>query len=141
LRVVFGPTGRFAVAHLGQQTPRAALTVATLGVGLGAVLMFGMLGWSFERTLVAQVSSRMRADLVITSAFVTGGWVPAPLAEVLVDAVRTIPAWCSPGATSRRRVRRRLAAWPTTPTARSPRDWVLQLGRFPTPQARRQGWG
>ncbi len=84
---IFGPTGRFAAKHIQWQPRRSALTVATLGVGLGAVLLFGMLGWSFERTLVSQVSSRLKADLIITSAFVTGGWVSAPLSDSLVEEI------------------------------------------------------
>ncbi len=86
----FGPSGRFAVSHLGQQARRASLSVATIGLGLGSVLMFGILGWSFERTLVAQVASRLEADLVVTSAFESGGWVSAPVHEEVVAALRGI---------------------------------------------------
>jgi putative ABC transport system permease protein len=91
LRHLFGPTGEFAAGHLGEHARPAALTVGTLGVGLGAVLMFGMLGFSFERTLVSQVSSRLHADLIVTSAFVSGGWVNAPLTGGLVDKLKAIP--------------------------------------------------
>ncbi len=88
---VFGASGRFAIAHLDQQARRATLTVATLGIGLGLVLMFGMLGWSFERTMVSQVGARLRADLVITSAFVSGGYVGAPINEGFMEELRAVP--------------------------------------------------
>jgi putative ABC transport system permease protein len=86
-RWLFGPVGGLAAGHLRQQARRASLTVATLGVGLGAVLMFGVLAWSFERTLTAATTSRVRSDLVISSPFVSGGYRGAPLASSLVDEV------------------------------------------------------
>jgi putative ABC transport system permease protein len=87
----FGPTGRLAGGNAVRQPRRTAMTVATLGVGLGSVLLFGILGWSFERTLVSQVTARLKSDLVITSAFISGGYVGAPLDESLVDDLRPIP--------------------------------------------------
>jgi putative ABC transport system permease protein len=88
---VFGASGQFAIAHLRQQARRATLTVATLGIGLGVVLMFGMLSWSFERTMIAQVAQRLRADLVVTSAFVSGGYVGAPISEAFMEELRAVP--------------------------------------------------
>src|SRR6185503_14828975 len=52
---------------------------------------FGVLAWSFEHTLVSQVSARLKADLVITSAFVSGGWVNAPLHEEVRDRLAEVP--------------------------------------------------
>ena len=86
---LFGQPGRFAARHLGQHARRAGLTVATLGLGLGVTLMFGMLGWSFERTVVSQLSARFQADIVVTSAFLSGGWMNAPLSDRLVDEIAT----------------------------------------------------
>lgn len=91
LERTFGRVGRFAAEGLGRQAQRASLTVATLGVGLGAVLMFGMLGWSFERTLVTQLASRLKSDLAVTSPFVSGGWMVAPLDGSIVERIRSIP--------------------------------------------------
>ncbi len=91
LAAMFGPVGRFATTHIRQQARRASLTVGTFGLGLGVVVMFGILGWSFEKTLVSQVASRLKADLVITSAFVSGGWVSAPLDDVVLGEMRAIP--------------------------------------------------
>ena len=53
----FGPAGRVAESHLARQPRRTALTVATLGIGLGSVLMLSILGWSFERSLVSTLSA------------------------------------------------------------------------------------
>ena len=96
---IFGHVGRFSVAHLAQQARRASLTVATLALGLEVTLMFGMLGRSFEHTLVSQLSSRFRGDLVVTSAFSSGGWVNAPFHESIVD--RSRQAWLFAQATLR----------------------------------------
>jgi putative ABC transport system permease protein len=87
---VFGPAGRLAVHHVRQQPQRSALTVTTLGLGLGAVLLFGMLGWSFEQTLVARLLASERSDMVISSAFVSGGYRTAPLAEGLLPELRAV---------------------------------------------------
>ncbi|HLK12015.1 MAG TPA: FtsX-like permease family protein [Candidatus Binatia bacterium] len=88
---LFAAVGEFAAGHLEQTPRRISLTVGVLGVGLAAVLLFAVLTRSFERTLVSQLTSRVRSDLVVTSAFVSGGWMNAPLADTLVDDVRAIP--------------------------------------------------
>ncbi len=85
------PIGRLAISHVRAQPTRSALAVATLGFGLGTVFLFGMLAWSFERTLVARLMESERSDMVISSAFVTGGYRAAPLAETLLSELRTIP--------------------------------------------------
>jgi putative ABC transport system permease protein len=88
---IFGPLGAMAAGHLAREPRRTALTVATLGVGLGAVLLFGMLGWSFERTLVGVLGRRMMADLVVSSPFMSAGYVSAPIAEGLLGELATVP--------------------------------------------------
>jgi putative ABC transport system permease protein len=88
---IFGPAGHLASAALHHQSTRATLAVATLAIGLGAVLFFGVLGRSFERSVVAQLGARFRADVVVSSAFASDGWVTAPLREEVVDEVRAIP--------------------------------------------------
>jgi putative ABC transport system permease protein len=88
---LFGPAGRLAAHDVRQHSRRSSLTVITLGLGLGAVLLFGILGWSFERTLVARLLASERSDLVISSAFVTGGYRTAPLSEELLSELRAVP--------------------------------------------------
>jgi putative ABC transport system permease protein len=88
---LFGPTGRMAAWHLGQSARRAAFMVATIGVGLGVVYMFGTLGWSFERTVVERITDRTQADLTITSAHVSGGYQSAPIPERVRQTILSIP--------------------------------------------------
>lgn len=89
--LLFGPTGRFAAAHLTQHARRSTLTIATLGIGLGAVGMFGLLAKSLEGTVIAELSGRLKADLVVTSSHVSGGWVNAPLADTILEELRELP--------------------------------------------------
>ncbi|GIW42370.1 MAG: hypothetical protein KatS3mg076_2947 [Candidatus Binatia bacterium] len=68
----FGVVGWVAAGGLVWRPRRSALTVGTLGIGLGFVLLLGMLGWSFERTLVEQLAGRLTAALlIVSSAFTT----------------------------------------------------------------------
>lgn len=87
----FGPTGRFAARHVEWQPRRSALTVATIGLGFGAVLLFSILGWSFERTLVTRLDERIRSDLVVSSGLFSGGYREAPLNEDIMGVLSTLP--------------------------------------------------
>ena len=87
----FGAAGRVAAGHLVRQPRRTALTVATLGIGLGSVLMLATLGWSFERSLVASLSRRYTAQLMVMSPFAAGGHSSAPLSSRLVAEIQKIP--------------------------------------------------
>jgi putative ABC transport system permease protein len=90
VRLVGWPCTKYA--HNVRPPPRrSTLTVTTLGLGLGAVLLFGMLAWSFEKTLVARLLRSERSDMVIFCAFVSGGYRTAPLAGDLLAELRTIP--------------------------------------------------
>jgi putative ABC transport system permease protein len=89
-RTLLGPVGTLAASTLRQNPRRAALTVATLAVGLGVVLLFAILGQSLERTLIEQLALGFRADLVVTSPFVSGGYVTAPLGEEVTRRVAEI---------------------------------------------------
>jgi putative ABC transport system permease protein len=60
-------------------------------LGLGVVLLFGMLGWSFELTLAGILQKSLRADYIVTSAYVTGGYWSAPISDRVVDEIRSIP--------------------------------------------------
>ncbi len=89
-RSVLGPTTRLAVNHIREHVDRSAHTVATLGLGLGTVLLLGMLGWSFERTLVSRLTANERSDMVISSAFASGGYRTASLSEGLLDELAQV---------------------------------------------------
>jgi putative ABC transport system permease protein len=89
--LLFGPVGRLAAAEVRDQAGRTSLAVATLGLGLGSVLLFGILGWSFERSLIAQLGARFQANLIVNSAFVSGGWTAAPVRDEIVGEVSAIP--------------------------------------------------
>jgi putative ABC transport system permease protein len=91
LGTFLGPIGRTAADQLSQQSRRASLAVATLGLGLGSVLLFGILGWSFERSVVAQLSSRFRAHLIVNSPFISGGWMAAPMRDEIVEDIVAVP--------------------------------------------------
>lgn len=138
-RRVFGPTGEFAAAHLGQQARRASLTIATFGIGLGAILMFGLLAWSFERTLVSQCAARLKADLIVTSAFVSGGWMNAPVSEVVPDRIAAIPGVAVVAAEQRRDIRygngvATLDGYdPTSFRDQRLCQWPLEAGALPDP--------
>ena len=88
---LFGPSGAVAAWHLQEDARRAAFMVATIGIGIGVVYMFGILAWSFEQTLVTRISTRTRADLTITSAYLSGGYQSAPLAESVMREVAATP--------------------------------------------------
>lgn len=88
---MFGPTGEFAAGQIVEARGRVALTVATLGIGLGAVVMFGTIAWSFERSLVEQMTTRLRSDLVVSSMFRSAGWITAPVGEEIVSEIAAVP--------------------------------------------------
>jgi len=87
---LFGPMGELSTTPFVQQPRRSALIVATLGLGLGAILMFGILGSSFERSLVRSLTERMTGDLAVTSAFSGAGYLGAPLNEAVLDDLRAV---------------------------------------------------
>ena len=87
----FGVTGAVAVEYLRTHPRRLTPMVATIGVGVGGVFMFGMLGYSFERTLVEQLSHRFVSDLVVSSAHVSGGYRRASISEKLLTELRAVP--------------------------------------------------
>lgn len=83
-----GPVTRLVVAHFERAPRGTAFTVTTIGIGLGTVIMVGTLGWSFEQSLVSMLTNRYTADLIITSAFVRGGYESAPLSDAVVRRLR-----------------------------------------------------
>lgn len=88
---VAGPTGRMAIGTLVRNPSRSALTIATLGVGLGAVLWLWMVAQSFERSLIDIMPGVLRGDLVVGSAYLNAGFVEAPVDERLVQEIQHLP--------------------------------------------------
>jgi putative ABC transport system permease protein len=91
LDVLIGPAASLEIAPVTRQPRRAALTTATLGLGLGVILMGGIVARSLERTIVSQLAARLKADLVVTSAFMSGGYISAPLAEEVGGRIERLP--------------------------------------------------
>jgi putative ABC transport system permease protein len=79
VRWLAGPGARFAAATVVRNPRRAALTVATLGVGLGAVLSLWTIAESFEQTLIDMLSKAYRSDLVVASSHIASGFLEAPI--------------------------------------------------------------
>src|SRR5262249_49714411 len=86
----FGSAGRMAASHLARYPRRTALVTATLGVGLGTVLMLAILGWSFEQSLVSVVGNQMKAQLLVTSTFAGGGYRFAPMSEEVIGELKHV---------------------------------------------------
>src|SRR5262249_53833503 len=86
----FGPAGGLAASHLARYPRRTALVTATLGVGLGTVLMLAILGWSFEQSLVSVVGNQMKAQLLVTSTFAGGGYRFAPMSEEVIGELEHV---------------------------------------------------
>jgi len=91
LRWLAGPSAQFAAAALVHNPRRMALTAATLGVGLGSVLWLLMLAGSFEKSVVAMLSTALRSDLMVSSSHVVSGTLEAPIDEGLVGEIQKVP--------------------------------------------------
>jgi putative ABC transport system permease protein len=91
LRWLAGASGRFATDTLLQNPRRTALTLATLGVGLGSVLWLLTMARSFERSLVEATPGVLRGDLAVSSARLAAGVVEAPIEETLLEQLAAVP--------------------------------------------------
>jgi putative ABC transport system permease protein len=91
LRVLGGPAGRFATAIITRNPRRTALTVATLGVGLGSVLWIAMLAHSLEGSVVDTLGRAMNADLIVSSMHEGAGSVEAPVDDRLLTHLAAVP--------------------------------------------------
>ena len=91
LRVLGGPAGRFATAIVTRNPRRTALTVATLGVGLGSVLWIAMLAHSLESSVVETLGRAMNSDLIISSMYEGAGSVEAPVDDRLLTHLAAVP--------------------------------------------------
>src|SRR6266516_3812438 len=85
-RRLAGPVGRLAAASLLHNPRRTALAV-----GLGCVVWFWTMAQSFRTSLVDALSAAVRADLVVTSAHVTSGYVEAPVSEEVAARLAAVP--------------------------------------------------
>ncbi len=89
-RLPLPPTLRLAVANCAAAPHRTALTLATVGIGLGCVLWLGLVAASFEVSVVRVFEQSMRADLVVSSAHIGEGALEAPIDEGIGDALRRV---------------------------------------------------
>jgi len=85
------PTSRFAATQLMRNPRRAALMVATIGVGIGSVLWLWILAGSFERAVVDLVTEEIQSDLVVRSAHIGSGFLEAPSTGDLLAKLRIVP--------------------------------------------------
>jgi putative ABC transport system permease protein len=83
-----GASGRFAGTALRDHPRRVGMSVATIAVGVGVVLWLGVLAQSFEASVVDALGRAIRADVVVTSANVAGGFLEAPMSAEVLDEVR-----------------------------------------------------
>jgi putative ABC transport system permease protein len=88
---VAGASGRLAATGLRDHPRRVGLTTAIIAVGVAAVAWLGILARSFEGSVVSALGRAIRADVVVTSTNIGSGFLEAPLAADVVDAVRAVP--------------------------------------------------
>lgn len=91
VRWLTGPSGSLAVMTLRRSPQRTAFTVATLGIGVGAVLWLGIVAWSFERSVIDAHRSAALADLVISSPHIASGVNAMPVGASLLEQLRAVP--------------------------------------------------
>ncbi len=84
-------SGFFAVAAFTRRPGRAALTVATLGVGFGTVVWLSIVAQSFERSVMIAVRDVLRGDLTVSSTYLGAGFVEAPIDDGLVTELAKVP--------------------------------------------------
>ena len=90
IRKYAGPIGRFATTMINQNPRRSSLTIAMIGVGLGSVIWLSVIAESFERTAVATFSEAMQADLVVSSANISSGYLELPLDDSIMNELQAV---------------------------------------------------
>lgn len=85
-----GASGRLAGAALRDHPRRVGMSVATIAVGVAVVMWLWILARSFEASVVDALGRAIRADVVVTSANVAGGFLEAPMASEVLDEVTRI---------------------------------------------------
>jgi putative ABC transport system permease protein len=91
LAAIVGPAGRFAAASLTRHARRTGLTIATLGVGVGAVVWVWTIAISFERSLLNALTPAFRSDLIVASAHQGSGLYESPLDDGIADRLAELP--------------------------------------------------
>jgi putative ABC transport system permease protein len=91
LRALGGPAGRFATAVITRNPRRTALTVATLGVGLGSVLWIATLAHSLEASVVETLGRAMSSDFIVSSMYEGAGAIEAPVDDRLLTHLAAVP--------------------------------------------------
>jgi putative ABC transport system permease protein len=86
-----GPIGWFASMSLLRNPRRTALTMGTVGVGLGCVVWLWTITTSFQYSLAATLTAAVRADLVVSSTHIDSGYVEAPLDEAVAHQLAALP--------------------------------------------------
>jgi putative ABC transport system permease protein len=85
-----GGVGRFAVGNLLRMPRRTALTIATIGIGLGTVVWLWTLARSFEQSVVDVMPGVLRGDLAVSSANIGAGYIEAPLDDAILKDLKAI---------------------------------------------------
>jgi putative ABC transport system permease protein len=85
-----GGVGRFAVTNLLGMPRRTALTIATIGIGLGTVVWLWTLARSFEQSVVDVMPGVLRGDFAVSSANIGAGYIEAPLDDAILKDLRAI---------------------------------------------------
>lgn len=85
-----GASGRLAGAALRDHPRRVGMSVATIAVGVAVVIWLWILARSFEVSVVDALGRAIRADVVVTSANVAGGFLEAPMAPEVLDEVMQV---------------------------------------------------
>ena len=90
LRAIVGPSAWLARGSFARNSRRAALTAATVGVGIGSIIWLRVLAYSFEASLVDALSGALQGDWVVASSHALHGYVEAPVDERLATQVAAI---------------------------------------------------
>lgn len=90
LRVLAGPSVNIARGTFARNSGRAVLTIAMVGVGIGAIIWLRTLAYSFETSLIHALSAALQGNWVVTSAHITQGYLEAPIDDEIVTEIRQI---------------------------------------------------
>ncbi|MCK6556679.1 ABC transporter permease [Candidatus Binatia bacterium] len=85
-----GGLGHFVAASMDVNPRRNALGIATIAIGLGAVFWLGIVGYSFETSVVRVLDEAWRADLVVSSAHFGSGALETPIDDRFGDTLRAV---------------------------------------------------
>ena len=83
-------SGLFALVALTRKPRRAALTVATLGVGFGTVIWLWIVAQSFQQSVLDAVQGVLRGDLSVSSTHMGSGIFEAPISDSVVAELQAL---------------------------------------------------